>query len=278
MTSSQLGTRDVPLLGVYGLSCDVVANRHKSRILDEISFELYSGEILALIGPNGSGKSTLLKALSGLYSSTVVQSKSLSLTGRVQFRSHSAESFSPEDRARRIRYVPSETHTDFPLRAMEVVQLGQLNQTVNQNRAQWAEETMKACHCWDFRDTYYHQLSAGERQLVILAQAFVQDAQILLLDEALSSMDLHHQYAVGQLLLQKRKEGKCFIVVAHDVNLATQWADRALVLKDGKKLTEDTPEKVLTPFIFESLYPGAKLECIKSSVTGRSRVFLQTAP
>ena len=236
-------------------------------VLDGLSVQLFEGEILGLIGPNGSGKSTLLKILAGMIP---VPGSSIELYG------NALSSYSSGTRAGKITYVGAELRAEFPLTALEVVSMGALsisNVPIGQSLRENALLAMKRCHCDELASREIQSLSGGERQLVVLARAVLQGARILLLDESLSRMDLHHQAMVGELLRTLRSEGYSFILVSHDLNLTSEWATRCLLIKNGKNAADGTPESVLTEQTMNDLYPRANLVVGKSPSTGSVKVF-----
>jgi len=260
-----------PVLGVYGISFSY----GRTPVLEDVSLELERGEILALLGPNGSGKSTLLKAIAGILPLTA---------GVVRHRGEDFLRNAPQIRARSIVYVPPDLHAEFPLTAREAVTLGRschLNPGTfryyrSSHDRELVREAMERCLCWGFRDQDLHTLSGGERQLVALARALVQGAKVLLLDEALSRMDLNHQAAMGKLLRELTAEGSSIVLVSHDVNLASEWADTGLLLKKGQSVAFGPIKTVLTEENVRKLYPGSELSVGASPATGAPKVFFGT--
>ncbi len=132
---------------------------------------------------------------------------------------------------------------------------------------------MEDCHCWTYKDQDLATLSGGEKQLVALARAIAQGSKIILLDESFSKMDLHHQSTMGSLLRKLAKEGRTFILVSHDVNLAAEFSDRAVLLVKGSKSAEGKIESVLSDVHFKSAYPEAQIAIGKNPYTGAPQVF-----
>ena len=257
----------MPILGVFGLT-------YPQRKLDEISFEISRGEFIALIGPNGSGKSTLMKIMAGVLPLERTLNPH-SASGIIRYLGQDFFSMKSNRRAQAIAYVAPDLKADFPLTAEETVSLGRTcqwgsSQTENQDAVHWA---MEKCLCWNLRDRFLGTLSGGERQLVALAKALAQGAKILLLDEALSGMDLHHQIALGKMLKGLTREGWTVILVAHDVNLAAEWADTGLFLRDGKKIFHGPIRDVLTTEKIRALYPGADLMVGAHPLHGTPKIF-----
>jgi iron complex transport system ATP-binding protein len=257
--------------GVYGLSYSLPGGAKRRKILDEISFEMEQGEILALVGPNGAGKSTLLKILAGILKPE---------TGsQVKLRSEELTNLDAQATARMITYVGAELRAEFPITAMEAVMMGRfchhplLSHKLSNEDLEHIRNAMESCRCWGFKDQDLYTLSGGERQLVALARAIAQGSKLILLDESLSKMDLHHQSTVGKLLRKLAADGRTFILVSHDVNLAAEWSDSALLLVQGKKAAHGELESVLTDAHFKAAYPNADIAMGKNPFTGAPQLF-----
>ncbi len=258
-----------PLVSIFG----VCFSYGKNSVLREVSFELDRGKITALLGPNGSGKSTLLKIISGILP---LQSPD---SGQIRFSGTDFLSLSAPARARQIAYVPADLLAEFPLTAFEAVMMGQIchhpnlfnsSSQAERDQAHWA---MEECLCWHLRERDLHSLSGGERQLVTLARALVQGAKVFLLDETLSKMDLNHQAAAGKLLRKWVSRGYSIVLVSHDLNLATEWADECVLLKQGEKIAWGPTREIITTERIRALYPGPELIVAPHPSTGMPKVF-----
>jgi len=184
------------------------------------------------------------------------------------------------ERARLITYVGSETRVEFPVSAVDFVAMGRFCHQgfrffPRKSKADLLaiKTAMERCRCWEFKDRWTGELSDGEKQRVALARALAQGSRILLLDEALSKMDLDHQAQIGKLLQSLCQEGYLILLVAHDLNLATEWADQCMVLKEGEILTSGPIAQVLNSAMLEKLYPQAALVVGKNPVSGTPKVF-----
>jgi iron complex transport system ATP-binding protein len=247
----------------------------KRQVLAEVSFELAEGEILALLGPNGSGKSTLMKVISG-----VLRGDARGAGGEIFFRDELVRSRDLAWRASRIAYVGSDLLAQFPMTAEQAVLLGLscrggtgwLRMSTVADRAK-VREAMERCLCWELRDRDLHTLSGGERQLVAVARALAQGARVLLLDETLSRMDLNHQAAMGGLLVSLAAQGFAVVLVAHDINVASEWARSALLLNQGRVVAHGPAREVITSERLRGLYPGADLVVAQSPTSGAPKVF-----
>jgi iron complex transport system ATP-binding protein len=261
----------VTMLGAYGITYRW--ERNGGVVLDELSLELAKGEFLALLGPNGSGKSTLLKTLAGL-----LPLNRPGCSGQVRLGTQNFLTLPPHRRAQAVAYVAPDLRAEFPLTAYEAVLLGRtchgvglLSRTSDADReaVRWA---MEKALCWNLRDRDLHRLSGGEVQLVSLARALAQGAKVLLLDEALSRMDLNHQAAMGRMLQGLAAQGWSIVLVAHDVNLASEWASTCLLLRQGRTIATGKIADVLNADRIQQLYPGAWVVG-KSPVSGAPKVF-----
>lgn len=264
------------LLGVYGVHYRWNAGPSSAQapVLEDVSFELASGEILALLGPNGSGKSTLMKIVSG-----ILPLRGEGCSGQVRFRGKDFLSDRPEWRARQVAYVGYDLQAEFPMTAYETVLLGRTCQgsgifgRISREDRDAVEWAMTECACWELRDRDLHTLSGGERQLVALARALSQGARVLFLDESLSQMDLNHQAWMGRKLRVWASQGWSALLVSHDVNLASEWADSCLLLKRGRAVATGPLKDVLTEERIREIYPGADLRVGLNPATGAPKVF-----
>lgn len=242
---------ETPFLQIYGLE---VAT-HGTPLLQEVSLELERGKVTTVVGPNGSGKTTLLKAIAGLLPEAWIKEGMLRCSGADLL------SMTPAQRAARVIYLSSDSANEFPLTVREVIQLGRLRfrggflGKSSLQDAQAVERSAELCGCTGLLERNWMTLSGGERQLAHLARALAQEAQMLLLDEAFSRLDLQHQASVGQLLIQLAAEGKAILWVSHDLNFAFAWSQQFLLLRKGRIVRGPSADPI-NPEEFEKLYPG----------------------
>ncbi len=246
---------------------------YQRKILKSVSFDLRAGEIVALIGPNGSGKSSLLKIASGVHSS---QNKNLMSAHAINLQDEPLNSLSVRERAKRVVYLSNELNSEFPLTGYEVVMMGHLvgkmyTPTLEDERH--VLNIMKECFCEEFRDQSLLTLSGGEKQLISLARAFAQRSKVIFLDESLSQMDLNHQVQIGKLIQNKAKEGYGFVLVAHDLNMASEWATRCVLIHQGEIIGSGSVDEMLTEEFLGRLYPQMRLGFGVNPMTGRRKVF-----
>ncbi len=257
------------LIGAYGVHYGYPNQAHA---LTEITLEIERGEFVALIGPNGSGKSTLLKLLAGLIEPS---------EGQIRLQGLSLSQMAVNRRAQHVAYVGPDLRVDFPLRAIDAVLMGRLSHpatslfsSTTQAERDRAQAAMERCQCWALRFRDVHTLSDGEKQLIAISRALVQGSKILFLDEALSRMDLHHQAHIGALLEKlTREEAFTIVLVSHDLNLATEWAKRCVLLQRGKIVAQGPLETTLTLERTRQLYPNAPLLLVQHPQSGVPKFF-----
>ncbi|MFN0280302.1 MAG: ABC transporter ATP-binding protein [Pyrinomonadaceae bacterium] len=219
-------------------------------VLKDVSFELKDGNIVALLGPNGAGKTTLLKTLNGTiepeYSGGVfLYDPKLEDRQEIHFMSR-------REIAKNIAVVAQENETRFPITVLEFVLSGRF---VHGNAFGWesetdielAEKALADCDLDGFETRLMNHLSGGERQRAVLARAIATNARILLLDEPTANLDLAHQAMMFRLVRERcRQSDFSAIVITHDLNLASEFADEIIMLRDGRIAAAGKPEEVLT--------------------------------
>ena len=213
-------------------------------VLQAISTEFAAGEFVAVVGPNGAGKSTLLKIMAGLIRG---------YDGTVEFCGSDISRLKPAALAKRIAFVPQETHMVFPFTVREIVMMGRLphrSTTLLDSPRDMtvANEAMVLTDTTALASKRFNELSGGERQRVVLATALAQDPQVLLLDEPTVYLDLKHQLQFYDILDRLNAERRLTIIsVTHDVNLAARYARRMIAVRSGTFVADGPPAEVLTP-------------------------------
>lgn len=226
------------LLSVRDL--DVAIDGHE--ILTDVGFEIEAGSWIGLVGPNGSGKTTLLRAI-GTH---------LPFSGAIHLDGRPVEAWGDRERARRLAYVRQAQSVTFDFTVEELVLLGRaphrgwLQAYRTDDRAQ-VRKALSMVDLEGFAERSVLSLSGGEMQRVFLAQALVQEADLLLLDEPTSHLDVHYQFAFMDQVATLVRGGRTALAVFHDLELAARYADRLLVLKRGELVANGPPSSVLTP-------------------------------
>ena len=221
------------------------------RVLDGVSLEVRSGEVLALIGPNGAGKSTLVRAASGV---TPVES------GRVRTNGDDLLTLPALQRARRLAVVPQAVTLPPAFTAWETVLLGRnpyLNfiGQLSARDEEIAREALAKVDALDLAERRVGELSGGEQQRVLLARALAQSTPILLMDEPTAHLDLHYQVGLLETVQAlAHTDGLAVLVALHDLNLAARYADRLVLLVDGEVKAAGSPRQVLTAELISTAY------------------------
>ncbi|MCJ7520531.1 MAG: ABC transporter ATP-binding protein [Anaerolineaceae bacterium] len=223
----------------------------KKVVLRDIRFELPAGRILALIGPNGSGKTTLIRALSGVL--PVVE-------GELRINGTDLAGANQQERARLLAVVPQSTFVPPSFTVDEVVMMGRTPYinwlgSTTQKDEETVERVMEVTDVTRFKGRRCGELSAGERQRVILARALAQDTPVLLMDEPTSHLDLRYQIEFLELSVSLAYEhNKTVLIALHDLNLAARFGDEVLAMKDGTTEAFGKTEDVLNPQTIEHIY------------------------
>jgi ABC-type cobalamin/Fe3+-siderophores transport system ATPase subunit len=197
-------------------------------VLHGLDLDIAAGEWTSIIGPNGAGKSTLLKGLAGL----------LPAAGRVDLLGYSLHSLPARTRALQMAWLGQNESTGDDLKVWDVAMLGRLphqSWLSASSPADYAavEQALRCTQAWDWRERALGQLSAGERQRVLLARALAVQAQVLLMDEPLANLDPPHQADWLQLVRSLVAQGRTVVSVLHEITMALH-ADTMVVMAQGR--------------------------------------------
>jgi iron complex transport system ATP-binding protein len=225
-----------------------------------LDVELATGEVLALLGPNGGGKTTLLKTLLGLLAPRA---------GEVRLDGRALSARSMRERARLIAYVPQTHVATFAFPVETVVLMGRtahggLFRRPSANDRKVAAAVLEHLGIGALAQRPYTMISGGERQLVLLARALAQEPQFIVLDEPTASLDFGNQGKVMREIRALAASGHGVLFTTHDPNHALRAADRAYLLRDGKRLAEGPVAQVLTQERLEALY-GAPVQRVSDA-------------
>jgi len=219
--------------------------------LEGIDFELKKGEIVGIIGPNGSGKSTLLKIMDGLLK---IQK------GEILLFNKSISRYRRGDIARHIAMVPQEETFRFSFLVSEVVVMGRFSHLglfpfEGKEDLEIANQSMRLTGTLNLGPRSIHELSGGEKQRVLIARALTQRAQIILLDEPTSFLDIRHKVEIFELISYLTlTQGLSVIIISHDISLAAQYCHRMLLLNNGGVYKIGEPAEVITADNISTVY------------------------
>lgn len=263
-----------PVMPDWRDTCKVLSARNISvnfggrHVLRDVSLDVRGGEIVALLGPNGAGKTTLMRSLNGSVtpsaSDVVLDEKPLA-------------SLSRREIAGSIAVVAQENETKFPVTVLDFVLSGRFVhgrafgwETEADNAA--ARRALSDCDLGGFADRLMNEISGGERQRVVLARALASGARILLLDEPTANLDMAHQALMFRLVRDRCESGNASaVIITHDLNLAAEFADRVVLMKDGSIVAAGSPGEVLTADNIETVF-GVSVLLDRNPVSGKTRV------
>jgi manganese/iron transport system ATP-binding protein len=232
---------DQPILSL----ADVTLRYNGKAALDRVSFELITGEQVAVVGPNGAGKSTLFKVIAGVLPPTA---------GRVQ-----VYGYGPGGHIC-IAYVPQRSQVDwsFPVNVADVVMMGRVGKMGlfrRPTKRDWdyVHQCLQVVAMDDLADRQIGELSGGQQQRVFIARALAQEAELMLMDEPLTGLDVKSQEDIFAILAELRQRRVTVLVATHDLNLAAERFDRVMLLNHqllglGRPNEVFTPERLLTAY------------------------------
>ena len=241
--------------------------RHRKRALDGISMRVPEGELYAVLGPNGSGKSTLMRALLG----TVVPEAGAARIGGKNTRAWTRRAL-----AKAVGAVSQGEHLAFPMTVRDIVGMGRYPHLGPFRPERDADRTavldaMTRCDVDQLHDRDVTTLSGGELQRVRIARALAQEPTSLVLDEPTASLDIRHEMTIFRLLRDSADRGMTVLLITHHINLAARFADRFLVLSEGKVAAEGNRDEVFRAEVLEPVYQWP-VTVTTDSATGAPRV------
>ena len=236
------------MIAVSGVS----VGYNEQKIVEDMNFHVSQGEFFGILGPNGSGKTTLLKAMTGLLPL---------MNGTISLKGKPLTQFSARELAKHVAVLPQISTETFSYEVKETVMLGRYAHQkgffkgATEGDHEVVDKVMEQTGISSFQNRYLHELSGGERQRVFLAQALAQEPQILLLDEPTNHLDLSYQKSLLDLIKAQTVDEQLTVVsIFHDLNLASLYCDRLLLLDKGKTKLLHHPEEVLKEEHIEEVY------------------------
>lgn len=221
----------------------------KKPFIGNFSCNFPDGRITALLGPNGSGKSTLVRLCAGLLRPA---------SGDILINSREIRDYSPRQLARELAFLPQSRPTP-PLRVRTLVENGRfphlgLTRKLSAADTEAVDNALEAVGLTGMADRELTTLSGGERQKAYVAMLIAQGAQHLLLDEPTTYLDVAHQLELMQLMRTLKSQGRCIIMVMHDIDLAMQYCDDILVMRGGSLIYSGPASGLLHSGAIEAAY------------------------
>ncbi len=233
------------------LRADCVSYATQGRtLLHKVALDLHAGEVLAVVGPNGAGKSTLCGVLTGDIAPT---------EGAVEVCGRPLKATKTTALARLRSMLIQNTHMRFPFTAREVTLMGRypyLSRWRSPTETDFAivEGAMQSTEVLHLAQRIYPTLSGGEQRRVSLARVLAQDTPLILLDEPTTALDIGHQQLVMSLCRKLAYEGRAVLTVLHDLNLASAYADRIVVMLEGQVVAVGSPEEVIRSELLSAVF------------------------
>ncbi len=247
-----------------------LADGGRRPVLRGVELRVAPGELVALLGPNGSGKTTLLRLLTGQLRPDA---------GTATFDGRPVGDWRRDALARRVAVLPQQLDLPDRFRVAELVEMGRaphatrlFGSTADDEHA--VRRALVDADALGLAGRYADELSGGERQRVLVAMALAQEPELLLLDEPTLHLDLAHQVALLAAIRRLRTQrGLTVIAVLHDLNVAAEFAPRAVVLADGRVAADGPPGEVLTPELVRQVF-GVQVDAI-GTTDGRRHLALR---
>jgi len=223
----------------------------RKTILHDISFLIEKGESIGIIGPNGAGKTTLLKTMTHIIAPS---------SGNIFLEQKDIHKISSREIAKRFAIVGQDIKNTFSFTVKEILLMGRnpyigIFGSETKEDIEIVDNIIRQTVLSDFIDRPIDSLSAGERQRVLIAKALVQQPEVILLDEPTAHLDIGCQIDILDLVKSLNQErGLTVISVLHDLNLASQYCDRILMLDKGEVVEFSPPEKLLRYDIIEKVF------------------------
>ena len=250
---------------------DVTSGYGHKEVLKDVKFSIDRKEFIGIIGPNGSGKSTLLRTATKI----IKPSK-----GEIYLEKKRLDDISLKELSKSVAVVPQGTMTTFPFKVMDMVLMGRIPYIENRLGLESKEdiriayESLKSVDALGLEDRFIDELSGGERQRVIIAKALAQKPKILFLDEPTTHLDIAHQIEIFSLLKKLNTEtGLTIVTILHDLNLASDYCDKLILLSEGRIKKQGAPVEVLDYKTIEEVYKTCVI-VKENPITFRPHVFL----
>jgi iron complex transport system ATP-binding protein len=233
------------------------------EILRDVSLSVTKGEFLGIIGPNGAGKTTLLKLMLGLLTPT---------SGDATLFGQSVSSMDPKGRARIEAYLSQDVMTSFPYPVLDIVLMGRYSYLPrfgkeSEHDIEEARRALAYVGLAAFESRLFNELSGGERQLVLFAKVLAQDPTLFVLDEPTSNLDIRHQDQFFSMAAELAEEQKGVIAAVHNLDIASRYCSRLVLLDNGRVAADGSPEHVLRSEILDPVY-GINTTVSTNTATG----------
>ena len=218
-------------------------------VLKDICLELPPAEMLGVVGPNGAGKSTIIRCLNNILAPR---------KGTILLDGEEIKKMCRLDIAKKIGYVPQSTAQVFSATVFDTVLMGRrphLSWQSGKKDEKIVLDTLEMLNIIEIAMSDINELSGGQQQKVFIARALAQEPEVLLLDEPTSNLDIRHQLEVMNIIQNLvREKGIAVVMAIHDLNLASRYAEKVIMMHDGKVFSAGIPAAVFTAENIEQVY------------------------
>jgi len=241
-------------------------------VIKKVAFSVAENEFTGIIGPNGSGKSTLFKIISRIITG---------YSGEIRYQGKDIKDISHNEFAKKIAVVPQDLYIPFSFSVYDFICMGRYPylsrfDSIDESDNKIIYNSMELLDILHLKDRDLNELSGGERQRVYICQALVQEPELILLDEPTSHLDISHQVQILDLLKKLNKEKNITIlIILHDLNLASEYCDRLILLNNGEIVIDNKTENVLKYDIIEKIYKTVVV-VLENPVSKRPHIVLVT--
>lgn len=228
---------------------DIVKKYGDKAVVDKVSLNIEKGKITSFIGPNGAGKSTLLSMISRIMKKD---------EGEVIIDGKELEKWDTKELAKKIAILKQSNNINVRLTIKEIVSFGRYPHCegrLTKEDMKYVDEAIEYMQLKDIENRYLDELSGGQRQRAYIAMVIAQNTEYVLLDEPLNNLDMKHSVQMMKVLRGLADDlGKTVIIVMHDINFASVYSDKIVILKDGKIIKDDVTEAIISKEVLEDVY------------------------
>ena len=222
---------------------------HEKTVVRQVSLDIGEGQFTAFIGPNGAGKSTLLGIMSRLMNSDA---------GQVMLDGENLQQMKNAEIAKKMAILKQANHTELRLSVEDLVAFGRFPYSRGHLTAQdhqMIDQSIQYMELEPMRHQQLSELSGGQRQRAYIAMVLAQDTKYILLDEPLNNLDMKHSAQIMRVLKDLCvNHGKSIIVVIHDINFASVYANQIIAMKHGELVYQGTPQQIMHEDILQDIF------------------------
>ncbi len=227
----------------------IVKKYGDNPVVDNVSLNIEKGKITSFIGPNGAGKSTLLSMISRIMKKD---------EGEVIIDGRELEKWNTRELAKKIAILKQSNNINVRLTIKEIVSFGRYPHCegrLTKEDTKYVDEAIEYMQIKDIEDRYLDELSGGQRQRAYIAMVIAQNTEYVLLDEPLNNLDMKHSVQMMKVLRGLVDDlGKTVVIVMHDINFASVYSDKIVILKDGKIVKDDITDAIISKDVLEDVY------------------------